>query len=183
MAGRQAPAGDDWIGDAVARYQGPLIAYAARLLNGSVDRGRDVAQETFLRLCRQPREDVEDRLPEWLFAVCRNLAIDIRRKDGRMTALPDTFERTDPAPRPAERLEQSESAAHILRLIDALPENQQDVIVLKFQHGLSYKEIAGVTRLSVSNVGFLIHTGLKTLRQRMGLAQPITSIAAARETR
>ena len=38
---------------------------------------------------------------------------------------------------------------------------------LKFQNGLSYKEIAHITNLSVTNVGFLIHTAIKTLRQRM----------------
>ena len=53
-----------------------------------------------------------------------------------------------------------------------LPANQQEVIRLKFQHGLSYKQIAEVTQLSVSNVGFLIHAGLKTLRQRLNPNQP-----------
>ncbi|MEN8713450.1 MAG: sigma factor-like helix-turn-helix DNA-binding protein [Verrucomicrobiales bacterium] len=38
---------------------------------------------------------------------------------------------------------------------------------LKFQGDLSYKEISEVTGLSVSNVGFLIHTGIKRLRSLM----------------
>ena len=45
--------------------------------------------------------------------------------------------------------------------------NQQEVIRLKFQDDLSYREISRITTLSVSNVGFLIHTGIKTLRQRV----------------
>jgi RNA polymerase sigma-70 factor (ECF subfamily) len=53
-----------------------------------------------------------------------------------------------------------------------LPANQQEAIRLKFQHELSYKQIAEVTQLSVSNVGFLIHTGLKTLRQRLNPERP-----------
>jgi RNA polymerase sigma-70 factor (ECF subfamily) len=40
------------------------------------------------------------------------------------------------------------------------------VIRLKFQNGFSYKQIAGITGLSVSNVGFLIHTGIQALRKR-----------------
>ncbi len=48
-----------------------------------------------------------------------------------------------------------------------LPANQQECIRLKFQHGLSYKQISQVTDLSVTNVGFLIHTGLKTLRKQL----------------
>jgi RNA polymerase sigma-70 factor (ECF subfamily) len=48
-----------------------------------------------------------------------------------------------------------------------LPRNQQECIRLKFQSGLSYKQISDVTNLTATNVGFLIHTGLKTLRQRL----------------
>jgi RNA polymerase sigma-70 factor (ECF subfamily) len=50
--------------------------------------------------------------------------------------------------------------------MEALPENQREVVRLKFQNGMSYKEIATVTELTVSNVGFLIHTALATLRMR-----------------
>ena len=49
------------------------------------------------------------------------------------------------------------------------------MIRLKFQHGLSYKQIAEVTQLSVSNVGFLIHTGLKALRERLNPNEPTSS--------
>ncbi|MEZ6147070.1 MAG: sigma factor-like helix-turn-helix DNA-binding protein [Planctomycetaceae bacterium] len=38
---------------------------------------------------------------------------------------------------------------------------------MKFQHGLSYREIAAVTDLTATNVGFLIHTGLKRLREQL----------------
>ena len=51
--------------------------------------------------------------------------------------------------------------------IEALPGPEREVLQLKFQQGLSYREIAGVTGHSVSNVGFLIHTGLKSLRGRL----------------
>ena len=47
-------------------------------------------------------------------------------------------------------------------------QNQQEVLRLKFQHGLSYREISGVTELTVSHVGVLIHNGLKALRARLG---------------
>ena len=38
--------------------------------------------------------------------------------------------------------------------------------ILKFQHQMSYREIAEVTSLSESNVGYLIHVGIQTLRQQ-----------------
>ena len=71
---------------------------------------------------------------------------------------------------PPEQAEQTELASHVLELLALLPENQQEVIRLKFQQGLSYKEISTVTGLSVTNVGFLMHTGLKRLRKWAGPA-------------
>jgi len=49
----------------------------------------------------------------------------------------------------------------------SLPANQQEVIRLKFQHGLSYKDIAQTTHLTPSYVGYLIHVGIKALRQQL----------------
>jgi RNA polymerase sigma-70 factor (ECF subfamily) len=41
---------------------------------------------------------------------------------------------------------------------------------LRFRSGLSYRQIAEVTRTSTGNVGFLLHTALKRLRERLGEA-------------
>jgi RNA polymerase sigma-70 factor (ECF subfamily) len=52
-----------------------------------------------------------------------------------------------------------------------LPKNQREVVYLKFQCDLSYKEISEVTKLSVGNVGLLLHTALKEIRRRV-LSEP-----------
>ena len=70
-------------------------------------------------------------------------------------------------PQPDRLAEERETLARVLHLIEQLPENQQSVIRLKFQHGLSYREIAEATGLSSSNVGYLIHVGLQTLRRKL----------------
>jgi RNA polymerase sigma-70 factor (ECF subfamily) len=68
------------------------------------------------------------------------------------------------SPDPCEKLASREATSEILRYVERLPANQREVIRLKFQADLSYKEIAGLTGLSVTNVGFLLHTALKRLR-------------------
>ena len=85
-----------------------------------------------------------------------------------MTGLaePDLLERNGHI-NPEDAVETSDTAERVLACLGQLTENQQECIRLKFQHGLSYREIAAVTELSVSNVGFLIHTGLKKVRARM----------------
>ena len=86
-----------------------------------------------------------------------------------MTALTEVDLDTRPAagPAPDAQAEAGETAGRALRLLDALPENQREVVRLNFQAGLSYAAISRITGHSVSNVGFLLHTALKTLRQQM----------------
>ena len=62
-------------------------------------------------------------------------------------------------------VEQQETVDQVSHFIKGLSENQRDVVRLKFQNGLSYKEISNITQLSVSNVGYLIHTAIKSLRR------------------
>ena len=154
-----------FVRSAVEQFQAPLLRYATRLVNDP-DRARDVVQDTFVRLMAQPPAMVDSHLAEWLFTVCRNRAFDINRKEGRMKQFDEgAVERVVAAePRPGAGLEAEETHAAIVRLIDRLPPNQQEVIRLKFQNGFSYKEISRITSLSVGNVGFLIHTAIKTLR-------------------
>ena len=150
----------------VDRFEGPLVRYAARI-TGDVDCGRDVAQETFLRLCREPEVAAGDHLAQWLFTVCRRLAIDVRRKETRMQTQGETAVCELPARAGLSDAENAEQSGEVLRMVDALPANQQEVVRLKFQEGMSYKAIAGITGLSVSNVGYLLHTAVKALRERM----------------
>ncbi len=155
-----------FVRSAVERYQAALLRYAARLL-GDADRARDVVQDTFLRLLCQPVAAVDGHLAEWLFTVCRNRAFDLHRKEGRMKRFEEgEVERvTTHEPRPGSELEAAETHAAVLRLIDRLPPNQQEVVRLKFQNGFSYKEISRITSLSMGNVGFLLHTAIKSLQR------------------
>jgi len=158
-----------WIADAVREHQAPLHRYVARLLGGDHDRAQDVVQDGFVRLCQQPEGEVRGHVVEWLYTVCRNRAVDVMRKEGRMRAFAEgemERVRTSDA-RPGRMMEQAEIHSAVLRLIDELPPNQQEVIRLKFQNGFSYKEISRITKLSVSNVGYLIHMAVKRLRQNV----------------
>lgn len=157
-----------WIRAALAQYEGPLLRYAHRLV-GDLERARDIVQETFLRLCRQDPSELDGRLPEWLYTVCRNLAFDVLRKESRMVTTADGEFRVQQSREsaPADTAEQRDSVNQILNLLNDLPGNQQEVIRLKFQGSLSYQEISEITGLTVSYVGFLIHRGVKTLREQV----------------
>lgn len=219
----QAAAGD-WLATQVERYEGAVLRYAVRIL-GDLDLARDVAQDTFMRLCERTNEpggantvdqaanaearwDLDaapsaphrkgltaaapetgrrDPLLAWLLTVCRNRAIDVARRRARLTLVggaaigngnprtgmgaamtaTDTLDRPAATPGPGEVLERSDESRRTLELLAALPANQQEVVRLRFQCGLSYAEIANVTGLSKTNVGFLLHTALKRMRNEM----------------
>ena len=156
-----------------AEQRAPLTRYAARLL-GDPDRARDVVQDTFLKLMAQPAEAIEGHVVEWLFTVCRHAAIDLLRREARMKYFKEgQLERVSSTdPRPGRTLEHAETHAAILRMIDRLPRNQQEVVRLKFQNGFSYKEISRITDLSVTNVGFLLHTAVARLRAEFAAQRP-----------
>ena len=157
-----------WIRAALERWEQPLGAYATRVLGGDVDRARDVVQETFLRLCKQDEDDVADHLSEWLFTVARNLALDVQRKESRMNPIGEDEARgTATTESPTAGIEEQDTLSHVLGTLACLPEKQQEVLRLKFQHGLSYKEIARVMDESIGNVGWLIHVGIRNLRGRL----------------
>jgi RNA polymerase sigma-70 factor (ECF subfamily) len=150
----------------LAEHEGALLRYALRLM-GNLESAQDIVQETFLRLCRAQPEVIDGHVGPWLFRVCRQRAMDAKRKEQRMPKS-DGHTIVDcphPARSPAERAEQEEAGQDVLRHLSVLSANQQEVLRLKFQAGMRYRQISEVTGLSVSNVGFLLHTALARLRE------------------
>lgn len=172
--GSPARAGDrraEWIRGAVARYERPLTQYAAHLLGGDLDRARDLVQEAFLRLCDQAQESVDGHLAEWLYTVCRNLAIDQKRKDRRVRPISDEQRESFAAGQenPPDAAERVDAYGRVVEAMAGLPTRQQEIVRLKFQHGLSYKEIGKAMDLTATNVGFILHTAMKALRTELGV--------------
>jgi RNA polymerase sigma-70 factor (ECF subfamily) len=157
---------EQFIEQAMADFESPLLGYATTILH-DLDRARDVVQDTFIRLCQQDISKVRDSLKTWLFTVCRNRALDILRKESRVQVLDEIKFRKVAGPdlAPDERADHDERLAEVMKYLDRLSANQREVILLKFHQGLSYQEITDVTGLTSGNIGFLIHTGLKRLRE------------------
>lgn len=164
-----APANhQDWIRSLVDCHAVSLTRYAVSI-TGDIESARDVVQETFLRLCREERDKIQSYIIPWLFKVCRSRALDYIRKESRMRPIEDSSMARETAidPSPATAAEKKDSSKLIIKILDTLPPKQREVIRLKFQNGLSYKEISEVTDLSISNVGFLLHTAIKSIRENL----------------
>ena len=157
-----------WIRSAIDRYESQLIRYTQRITR-DLEQARETVQESFLKLWQEDQSKVEGHLLEWLYTVCRNHALDLKRKDKRMVPLAGEKmpEVADDSPTAGEQLERREDENRVLDAFGSLNEKQQEVLRLKFQGGLSYAEISRITGLSVSNVGYIIHTGIQLIRSRL----------------
>ncbi|MGI9115700.1 MAG: RNA polymerase sigma factor [Chthoniobacterales bacterium] len=149
------------------RFEIPLLQFAARI-TGDRERARDVVQETFVKFQNNGAFSSGREPATWLFTVCRNGALNVCRKEKRMTFLDEqTMEqREDEQPMPFAQIEQEEAAGFLLKIVATLPPRQQEVLQLKFQNDLSYQQIAEITKTTANNVGVLIHTALRTLRRK-----------------
>jgi RNA polymerase sigma-70 factor (ECF subfamily) len=157
-----------WVKEAVARFEGPLLLYATRILRDA-ESARDVVQDTFLKLCASDFASIDGHLAEWLFTVCRNRALDVLRKESRMTQLHDeqVHRCLSPDAGPLDAALRRDLSSRVIDLLEVLPVNQREVIRLKFQNGFSYQEISRISGHTVSNVGYLIHAGVKALRLQL----------------
>jgi RNA polymerase sigma-70 factor (ECF subfamily) len=157
-----------WIQAALERHERGLIRFAARL-TGDLETARELTQEVFLRLCAAERSAVEPKLAAWLYAACRNAALDHRRRTARRGRVEsNAMDEQQSGTSALEELETRDENERVRRQIERLPENQREALSLRFAGGLSYREIAEVTGDTVGNVSWLIHAGLKTLRERLG---------------
>jgi len=168
MDGQARTDGGAWLGTLMARYERPLVRYATRITR-DVDRARDVVQDTFLKLLSTARAPRDNHVAQWLFAVCRNRALDVIRKEKRMSTMSDAFADAQAAREgdPPAAAERRETYGRAVDALADLPDVQQEVVRLKFQNGFTYRQIAEITGRSASNVGFLLHTALTTLRRKL----------------
>jgi RNA polymerase sigma-70 factor (ECF subfamily) len=153
----------DWVMKALAEHESPLLRYARSIVGPA--KAEDVVQDVFLKLCSESKEAVEGHLAAWLFRVCRNRAIEVLRSDGRQRELVDGDDLPAPDSGPGGAFERKEALTRMGRALSRLTRREREVLALKVDSGLRYKEIAEVMNLSASNVGFILHGALKKLRE------------------
>ena len=160
---------------AMSDFEITLTKYAVSIL-GDLEQARDVVQDTFLKLYKQDPEKVRKKVKSWLFTVCRNHCYDLIKRNRRTSNLEESeisyITSNDDNPFQVisfleGREEIDEKIKILYSLIEELPSRQREVMRLKFQANLSYKEIAETIGISTSNVGFVMHSALKKLREDM----------------
>ena len=139
------------------KYHGTVFYIALNILN---DRSfaEDACQETFFRVIRNIDKIDENNVhatKKYLEIICRNVAIDILRKQNKISQheIPmddiDDFA-SDKDFQPPDILLNKEMIGYITKEIKNLNPIYQDVFLLKIAYGLSIEEIAKIMEISVS---------------------------------
>lgn len=155
-------------GDAAAfevlyfRYRDWVTGLACRL-TGDSDAALDVLQETFLYFLRKfPGFRLTANFKTFLYPAVRNLSIAARRKAARYQATPAELEQLEHAPAPPVA---DTETADLQLVLGALPEEQREVLRLRFVDELSLAEIAEAMEIPLGTVKSRLHNALQSLRQ------------------
>ena len=98
----------------------------------------------------------------WLYRSLRNLALNHLRDHRRETDLEET-EHPDDGHQPDEALGRMEAIGMVRMLITGMPQEDQELIQMKYHEDLKYLEISERTGLGIGNVGYKLHHILKGL--------------------
>ena len=158
----------EWAREIARLHHETLSRYAFGICRNR-ERAEDAVQETYVRLLKQDRRKIESHIKPWLLRVCRSRILDMARKEGRMSLVDTPIMEHKPSeePRPDQEAESHDLSRALLGYVDRLTPAQQEVLRLKFQSGLSYREIAEVTDKSVNHVGVILHQALKRLKAHL----------------
>jgi RNA polymerase sigma-70 factor, ECF subfamily len=160
----------------VRRYQGPLLRYVCARLNEHD--AQDVVQDVFLRLHKtMTRDGLKGitHMSTWLFRVAHNRATDLMRKRGVDARAKQAIAETPTANGAGERggldeVVHREDCRLVLGMLDKLPPQQREVLLLRVSQGMSYRQIGEVTQRALGTVGYFMNQGLGTLAKELKAA-------------
>ncbi len=175
------PPGAEPIAELFAALESPLLSYALRL-TGERAAAEDIVQEAFMRLHAQFSEVREPR--RWLYRTVHNLALNQLRDSEKIVPLdtrasaaapqastlrphPSTLDFPDPQPLPDEQIIRLEGIGLVRLSLEALDRRSRELIRLKFNEGLSYKEMSTRTGLNIGHVGYLLHHAIKAIADEL----------------
>lgn len=157
--------------DLYERDRMPVFRYLYGLTGGPEDLVEDLAAETFLRAWRaRHRYDGSlDSAIRWLLRIAKRLAIDNYRRRAVQTAHIDLFPVTAES-EPEQSAIAREQQRLLLQLLDGLPDEHRELLVLRYVLGWRVNEIADHIGTTENHVSVTIHRTLSKLREAWSMA-------------
>ncbi len=164
----------------------PAVVYFFQRQGFGREESRDLAQDTFLRVYRGMSGFREEaRIETWLFRIAKNIAFNARRYDmaarrrHEEVSLEEALEQGDPvlpqtrrpglgSPDPLEELLEDERTRTLRQAVEELPPKMRQVLLLRVDQSLKYREIAALLEVSIETVKAHLYQAKGALITRLG---------------
>ena len=150
---------DSAFDELLARNQQQLFDYILALTRDK-DKADDLFQETFIRAIVKMKDGQyfnQGKFLYWLMRIARNLLIDDVRKQkkGQAVNISDdelltVIDCGHPYKSREDMLVAEELSGHMRQLMDLLPDEQREVVLMRYYQGLQFKDIAEITNVSIN---------------------------------
>ena len=142
----------------INRHQLQIINFINFKINDR-DTSEDLFQDTFIKVIRTLKSGAyneEGKFLPWVMRIAHNLVIDHFRKSNRIPTVGnkedfDIFQFiSDKSPNAESTLVQEQVLKDLQKLIQELPEDQKEVLIMRLYRDMSFKEIAENTNVSIN---------------------------------
>lgn len=160
------------------KYARPLTFFINQMLYDQ-NRAEDIFQDTFIKVLENADKFSDKfKFSTWVYRIAINLCINELRKRGREKARTfdvksdgSTFDHASfidslcNDSTPFDIIEKKDRADRIKNALEGLPDSKRIAFVLKFNHNLSYDEIASITECSMGTVKSRIHYAVEKVQE------------------
>ena len=157
----------------IERHQSKIYGFIYSKVNDR-DLSDDIFQDTFIKVIKTLKTksyNEEGKFLPWVMRIAHNLVVDHFRKAKKMPFQRETEEysifnyMTDNAPTIESQMITEQVEVDLTRLLDELPDDQKEVLVMRMYQDLSFKEIAELTGVSINTALGRMRYALLNLRK------------------
>ena len=156
------------------RHKERLYSYIFFIVR-SRDVAEDIFQETFVKAIvtlQQGRYNSDGKFSAWLTRIAHNLVIDQFRQERNENVISNDESEIDLFNNSAysegtieSRIVNTQVLKDVRRLVNSLPDNQREVIYMRFYQSLSFKDIAAITGVSINTALGRVRYAVMNLRR------------------
>lgn len=129
----------------------------------------EITQEVFMRWLRQfPGFRVQAKVTTYLYAAARNIALDRRRKDRRLSFGAEVAENSQPMIRTPDKADLREQAAKLRESLAKLPDGHREVLLMRIVDGMSVEDVGVALGVAEGTVKSRLARAVEMLRGHMG---------------
>ena len=157
----------------IKRHQSKIFGFIYSKV-GDRDVSDDIFQDTFIKVIKTLKSNSyneEGKFLPWVMRIAHNLIVDHFRKNKKMPMFRETEEfsifsiMTDNNPNIEAQMITSQVESDLQKLIDELPNDQKEVLVMRIYQDLSFKEISALTGVSLNTALGRMRYALMNLRK------------------